>query len=157
MLLDGWILDDRDRLIEINGRGIQARAEAVPNRAHLPVIPRPSDSSINRCRHAGRLQHFGRIASVHVKNRLSLLTKSTVTVMLLFGLDQVTINTAKWINNTDVPIDVEPAPPSQLLTCCISKPSYYSRVNPWMLASQTGGTGWNRPSNLSGCHPYWMR
>ena len=149
-------LDGRDHLIEINGKGIQAKAEAVPNRAHLPVILRPSDSSIIRCRHAGRLQHFVLTASVRARNRPNLPTKSTVTVMLLFGLVQVTINTVKWISNTDVPIDVEPAPPNLLLTCCISKRSFYYRVNPMAdaLASQTAETGWNRPSNLSRCHPY---
>lgn len=116
-----WIrFDFRDPLIETSGRGTQVKAVVVPSPAHRPVILRLSDSSINRCRHGARLRLSGLTVWARVKSHQSHWMKWTATATSLFVVDQVNI-TVKWINRTDVPVDVEPAPPRQLLTCCISK------------------------------------
>ena len=127
----------RDRLIETNGREIQARVEVALNRVHRPVTLRPSVSSINSCRHAGQLRLSVRIASARGRSRPSHRTKLTVMAMYFSVLDQVS-TTVKWTSNTDVPIGVEPAPPRQHLTCYTSKPRYSFKPSILHPSIQTG-------------------
>jgi hypothetical protein len=124
------------------------RDEVARNRELHPVILHPSDSFTNSCRHVSdQLQLFVRTAWARVRSRPSHRTKWRAMGTLLSVRDRVIVS-VKWISNTDVLVDAEPAPPNLLLTCYTSKPPpLFVRICSDILHPLK--TGWAHPFNLS--------
>lgn len=146
---------NRDRLIETNGKGTRVKVEVAQSQAHLPVILHPYGFFINSCRHVDQLQLSVRIVSVRGKSHLNPRMKWMAMATRLFVLDRTSVS-AKWINNSDVLVDVEPVLPNRHLTCCTSKhPSARWTLTSFFPASKQDGSThpiclvgacyWNKP------------